>query len=118
MFKGFLGREKYGIRFLAWILALIIFVTSFPGQALVTKAEVREDWKSVQEAFSILDGSYGKDILLVLKNDGTISTSVDGNRWDDIGKIEISDSASLSELKITYCGEFFYVYGVEGHANG
>ena len=116
MYKKFFGRNKGEIRFFSCLLACIIFVTSIPGQAFVAKAEVRSNWESVQHPFSSFrDGVFGNDIFLVIKDNGSICASEDGNGWEDIGKIDLLNSNQLAELEITYCGEYFYVYGVEGY---
>ena len=116
MYKKLFGRNKGGMRFFSCMLAVVMFVTSIPGQAFVAKAEVRSDWESVQQSpSSFRDGVFGNDIFLMLKNDGTVCASTDGNSWENVAKIELSDSKQLYKLKLTHCGEYFYVYGAEGY---
>ena len=105
-------------QFLAMQLIVILLITGIPFPGEKAWAKLTYDWEVINTNTGRAQAlAYGKNMFLLMNDDGDCYISADGSNWEHSASIDLSGEDvryDIYDLKLTFEGGNFYLYGKNG----
>ena len=109
---GLKKMKKEGMRMLAFLLSVIVFLTSLPMHVLEARAELQSNWKDagMLGGWGVYQVEFGNGFFLAINYAGEVYKSMDGEKWDSLNVSVENDDG----MEFEYYHEYFYLYDGDG----